>query len=177
MQKYFDYRFVLDLDADEQRNIRRVLLRNPLGFPDNDVISFSSLSQELQERLRGEISSCDLVPGWTMGDYLFCWCETHHRWNQHGNPGDGCTVEFRVPHHRHEKTFAIMVQGEVQRGSELWRILNRYPQGLSQYTPPPEGLLRLIIPEDTLPDAMQVRVLHPPEYLFRWVSPTAGVRR
>ena len=175
--RYFDYRFDVDLEPEERRLIRRVLSHHPLGIPDNDVISFSSLSQTLQERLLEEIETCDFVPGWTMGNDLFCWCETHHRWNRHGSCGQHLAVEFRVPHHRHEKTFAIVVQGEVQRGSELWKILRRYPQSLSKYTPPPDGLVRLILPDDTLPDRMHVRVLHAPEQLFDWVSSTAGVRR
>jgi hypothetical protein len=174
---YFDYRFELDLEPEERRSIRRVLPHSLLGFPDTDVIGFSSLTPRLQERLRGELETCDLVPGWTMGDELFCWCEAHHRWNRHGSCGHDLALEFRVPHHRHEKTFAIVVQGEVQHGSELSRILKRYPHGLSQYTPPPNGLVRLILAVDTLPDEMLVRVLHPPEQLFYWVSPTAGVHK
>ena len=174
---YFDYRFDADLEREERTLIPRIFRHYPLGFPDTDVISFSSLGENLQERLRGELDVCDLVPGWTMGNDLFCWCETHHRWNRHGSCGKSLAVEFRVPHHEHEKHFAIVVQGEVQRGSELWRILKNYPRGISQYTPPPGGLVRLILPVDKLPDEMGVRILRAPEYAFLWVSPTVGVRR
>ena len=170
----FDYRFALDLDAKEHPRIHRVLPRHPLGLQEGDVISLSQLAPFLQERLRGEIDRCDLVPGWTIGSKLFCWCETHHRWNEHGSCGQDVHVEFRVPHHRHDKTLAIVVQGEGRRGSALWNILSRYPYGLSKYTPPTDGLVRLIIPQDTLPHRLHVRALRKPEQLFSWVSPTIG---
>lgn len=174
---YFDYRFDADLELEERRSIRRVFRHYPLGLPDTNVISFSSLTESLQARLRGQLEACDLVPGWTMGDDLFCWCESHHRWNRHGSCGPSIDVEFRVPHHQHKRTLAIVVQGEVERGSELWKILRLYPRGLSGFTPPPGGLVRLILPVDKLPDAMQVRILRAPEYAFLWVNPTAGARK
>jgi hypothetical protein len=58
----------------------------------------------------------DPVPGWFMGRELFCWCELHCIWNQHGY--GGAAVEYRLSHHHdtlqahnHERNLAIVVQG------------------------------------------------------------------